>query len=87
MEASPTTYTVSSTTGIVMATSTGDRPAKTPTELLATRAMQAKDGWLGQIIMAGEIVYQTKPQKTSHDALRKVNLRVHNAFRRLIVGV
>lgn len=69
-----------------MATTTGKRPEPTPTELIATRAIQSKDGWLGQIVMAGEIVYETKPQKDSRAALRKVNGRVHNSFKRLIVG-
>lgn len=84
-----TTYggNITYTTGIVFDTAAGKTPERTPTELIATRAIEAKDGWLGQIIMAGEIVYQTKPQKTSRDALGKVNRRVHNSFRRLIVGI
>jgi len=87
MATTGTTYTVSSTTGLVMDTGVGSRPDPTPTNLLATRAVEAKDGWLGQIIMAGEIVYQTKPQRSSGAALRRVNRRIHDAFRRLIVGV
>jgi len=87
MAAAATNWTISTTSGLTMDTGTGARPAPTPTELLATRAVQAKDGWLGQIIMAGEIVWESKPQKTSAQALRRVNQRVHDAFRRLIVGV
>jgi hypothetical protein len=74
-------------TGMVLDTTTGQAPARTPKELIATRAIESKDGWLGQIIMAGEIVHQTKPQPTSADALGKVNRRIHNAFKRLIVGI
>jgi hypothetical protein len=73
-------------TGITVATGAGKAPERTPTELIATRAVEGKDGWLGQIIMAGEIVYETKPQKTSRNALGKVNRRIHDSFRRLIVG-
>lgn len=78
--------TITSYNGITLATGTGETPKKTPTELIATRAVEAKGGWLGQIIMAGEIVYETKPQKTSQKALGKVNRRIHNSFKRLIVG-
>lgn len=74
-------------TGITLATGTGKVPERTPTELIATRAIEAKDGWLGQVIMAGEIVWQSEPQKNSRDALKKVNRRVHEAFKRLIVGI
>jgi hypothetical protein len=78
--------TTLSYSGITLATGEGQMPAKTPKELIATRAVESKDGWLGQIIMSGEIVYQTKPQDTSQDALTKVNRRVHNRFKRLIAG-
>lgn len=78
--------TISYSTGIVLDTSAGKAPERTPKELIATRAIQAKDGWLGQITMAGEIVYETAPQETSQDALEHVNRRIHKAFKRLIVG-
>jgi len=58
-----------------------------------------KDGWVGQIIMSGEIVYETEPQvfdgdmeddedyhNSSGKALWVVNRRILDAFRRLIVG-
>lgn len=79
--------TITYSTGLVFDTKTGERPAPTPRELVATRAVEAKDGWLGQILMSGEIVYETRPQKTSQKALGKVNTRIHNAFRRLITGL
>jgi hypothetical protein len=87
--AANTTYggNITYSTGITVATGTGKAPERTPTELIATRAVEAKDGWLGQIIMAGEIVYESKPQKNSRAALGKVNRRVHDAFKRLIVGI
>jgi hypothetical protein len=79
--------TTSYSTGLTLATGTGETPKPTPKELIATRAVEARDGWLGQIIMSGEIVYETKPQKTSRDALGKVNRRVHERFKRLISGM
>lgn len=85
-----TNYGTSATTltysGMILDTKTGERPAKTPTELLATRAVESQDGWLGQITMSGEIVYQTKPQETSEDALEEVNTHIHKRFKKLIVG-
>jgi hypothetical protein len=84
------TGTTSSSTlsynGITLATGTGETPKPAPKELIATRAVESQNGWLGQIIMSGEIVYQTKPQETSQRALGKVNKRVHDRFRRLIAG-
>lgn len=79
--------TITYSTGLVFDTKTGESPARTPRELIASRAIEAKDGWLGQIVMSGEIVYQTKPQETSQKALLKVNRRIHNSFRRLITGI
>lgn len=79
--------TITYTTGIALDTATGKRPEPTPKELIATRAIEAKGGWLGQIVMSGEIVYETKPQKTSQKALLKVNRRIHDSFRRLITGI
>ena len=87
--------TISYTTGFVLASGEGERPQKTPTELIASRAIETKDGWRGQIIMAGEIVYETDPQVDDDDAdieqgknraLYLANNHIHAAFRRLIVG-
>lgn len=72
--------------GIVLDTKDGELPAKTPKELLATRAVESKDGWLGQIIMSGEIVHQTEPQETSGEALEEVNSHIHKRFKKLITG-
>lgn len=89
-------------TGLSFDIKEGKAPERTPKELLATRAVESKNGWLGQIIMAGEIVYQTEPQVDDeeadeiygvgeiefgkHRALALVNDHVHEAFKRLIVG-
>ena len=94
----PTNSTITWTSGVVLDTKSGDRPASTPKELLSTRAIESKDGWLGQIVMSGEIVYQTEPQtdaaeddpqapfRGSEKALALVNRRIHDAFRQLILG-
>jgi hypothetical protein len=86
MNYSNATSNTLSYSGITLATGIGETPKAAPKELIATRAVESQDGWLGQIIMSGEIVYETKPQQSSQRALGKVNQRVHNRFRRLIAG-
>lgn len=79
-----TTWTYTGT--IIDATGREDRPKEAPKSLLATRAVQVKDGWLGQILMAGEIVHETKPQETDDEALEEVGNLILKRFRKLIVG-
>jgi hypothetical protein len=86
MNSTSTSASVLSYNGITLATGVGETPKPTPKELIVTRAIESKSGWLGQIIMLGEIVYETKPQTTSQYALTKVNGRVHKRFKRLIAG-
>lgn len=81
-----TTFTITSSTGYILDAKRGDRPAPTPKELLATRAVETKDGWLGQIVMAGDIVHETKAHETSDDALEEVHAHILKKFKRLIVG-
>ena len=86
--------TITYSTGIVLDTGTGERPKPTPKELIATRAVETMDGWVGQIIMSGEIVYEAGPEieeegdelSGSEKALEIVNTRIHEAFKRLITG-
>jgi hypothetical protein len=72
--------------GLVMDPHKGPKPERTPEHLLSTRAVESAAGWLGQIVMGGVIVYETKPQQSSAKALLKVNRRIHNRIKRLIVG-
>lgn len=84
MSSSGSTMTTISYNGLTLDTVAGPRP-ETPKQLIATRAVEMKDGWVGQIILAGEIVVQTEPVDTSALALETVNGRIHAAFKRLIV--
>ena len=79
--------------GVTLDVAKGERPEKAPKELLATKAVQLKDGWVGQIIMAGEIIHQTAPfvddedaeiEAGSERALAGVNDHILARFRRLI---
>jgi hypothetical protein len=71
---------------VYLNTSTGEAPKPASKELLSTRAVQTKEGWLGQIIMSGEIVYESKAFGESEDALEHVGEHVHKKFKKLIVG-
>jgi hypothetical protein len=64
----------------------GEYPKPASKELLSTRAVQTKEGWLGQIIMSGEIVYESKAFEDSEDALEHVSEHIHKKFKKLIVG-
>lgn len=75
-------YTLS-TSGMTLAYPRGESPKSPPNALMATLAVQVQKGWVGQIVIDSEIVYQTKPKKTSHKALTAVNARVVNCLRSL----
>lgn len=78
--------------GLVLPAEKGERPRELDAKkLIETRAIQMKDGWVGQIIMAGEIVHETATYPDSDDddgskaALEAVNQRIFDAFKRLVV--
>lgn len=79
-----TTWTYS---GMILPAERGERPKETDEKkLIETRAVQLQDGWVGQIIMAGEIVKQTPPKDKPEDALEEVNAHILKRFKRMIVG-
>ena len=69
-----------------------ERP-KTPAVLIVTRAVETKDGWLGQVLVDKEIVFQTDPitadtfdaEDAGRDAIKAANTRVVQAIRALFV--
>jgi hypothetical protein len=69
--------TISTTSGgILWPQGEGQVPPSTPKGLLATRAVETAEGWLGHLIVDKEIVYQTKPHPDSAEAMHDVNSRV-----------
>ena len=61
-------YTIANwTTGMNISPHKGDRPAPTPRELIATRAVETKAGWVGQVIVDQEIVYETTPSRDVYE--------------------
>jgi len=71
--------------GWTLAPETTD-PVKTPTGLLATRAIETKSGWVGQIILDKEIIWESEPL-SGEDAQKHVTAeasqRVVQALRQL----
>lgn len=80
--ASNTTLTGSSY-GITFTPETSHERPKTPSGLVVTQAVQTKEGWLGQVIVDKEIVWESDAEHHGEDAIRSANERVVEAFRDL----
>lgn len=76
--------------GLVIPAEKGEKSRELDAKkLIETRAVQMKDGWVGQIVMAGEIVHETTAYpdpRGDEAALEAVNHRIFGAFKRLVVG-
>lgn len=58
-------------------------PVKTPAGILVTRAVETKAGWVGQIILDKDIVWESEPKHKSDEAVMDANDRVVDKLRRL----
>lgn len=55
-----TNYTIANwNTGISLTPEKGERPAPTPRELIATRAVETMRGWVGQVIIDSQIIWES----------------------------
>jgi hypothetical protein len=64
-----------STYGFTLSTAEAERP-QTPAGLIATQAVQTKDGWLGQVIVDKTIAWESAPFEDGDDAIKAANARV-----------
>lgn len=88
MSTNATTYTIgTSLNGILIPGGDGGTPERTPKGMLVTRAVETQDGWLGQLIIDKEIVFQGQPQEDSADAMADVNGRVIDRLKQLFIGL
>lgn len=72
-------------TGITLTTTASPAPVSAPTGLIATRAIQTKDGWRGQIIVAEEIVWESDyGSPTAREAAEDATYRVLDRIKRLV---
>lgn len=69
--------------GITFSPSTGDAAPRTPSGLIVTQAVQTKDGWLGQVIVDKQIVWESPLKGDGGDAIHTANGRVVDAFKEL----
>jgi len=75
-----TTLSGSSGTITLVPTVNHERP-KTPAGLIVTQAVQTKDGWLGQVIVDKQIVWQSDPKSSGDHAIEEANTRVVDRIR------
>jgi len=64
----------------------GERPEKTPSGLIATRAVETRDGWRGQVIVDKTIVFESDAisgEDAAEDAMKVANSRVVTAIKTL----
>jgi expansin (peptidoglycan-binding protein) len=67
------TFTTSTYAGYTVKTE-DERPVKTPDNFLTTRAIETKSGWVGQIIIFSNIVWESlEAHETEKLALGEVN--------------
>lgn len=84
-----TTWVGSWTTGMEISPHRGDKPEPAPRQLIATRAVQTKAGWVGQVIIDAEIIWETEPWAEEGDespadaAIREANTYVVDRIKRL----
>jgi len=72
-----------SSCGITLAPQAADEKPRTPSGLIVTQAVQTKDGWLGQVIVDKEIVWESAPDEDGQAAVQAANSRVVEVFRQL----
>lgn len=69
--------------GITVTPTTAESRPRPPAGLIATQAVQTRDGWLGQVIVDKEIVWESSPEQDGEDAVRAANTRVVSAVKTL----
>jgi len=80
-----TNITTSGTTWTILP-SQGSRPEKAPKALVATKAVQTQDGWLGQVFVDTKIAWESAGYEDSEDAIDAANAVVVRAVANLIVA-
>lgn len=69
--------------GITISPTPADTRPKTPAGLIVTQAVQTRDGWLGQVIVDKQIVWESGPDEDGEAAVGAANARVVDVLRRL----
>lgn len=69
--------------GITLTAAASPDPAATPKGLIVTRALELKDGWVGQVIVAEEVVKEKAGFDRAQDAEEWATYRVTDAIKKL----
>lgn len=77
-------YTVQGT-GLSAELHTGQTPAPAPKALFLTRAVETMDGWIGQLLVDGDIVYQTNFKDDGKKAVNDANTFLVERIKSLFV--
>jgi len=75
-----------STYGMTLSPESAETRPRTPAGLIVTQAVQTKDGWLGQVIVDKEIVWEGDAESDGDEAVRAANARVVQAFKALLAA-
>lgn len=80
-----TSYTSTATSGITLSAGVSAEPSAVPKALIATRAVQTKEGWRGQVIVAEDIVWESDyGSGFAHQAEEEATYRVIDRIKRLL---
>lgn len=77
------TYSVTTSNGIMLAAGASPVPSSAPKGLIVTRAVEVKDGWTGQVVVAEEIVREKVGFATAEKAERWATSVVTKAIKGL----
>lgn len=73
--------------GFTISPTTAETKPKAPAGLVVTQAVQTKEGWLGQVVVDKEIVWESEAYDDSEDAIQDAiqdaNAQVVDVFKAL----
>lgn len=78
-------YNSTTSNGILVSAGTSPAPLTTPKGLIVTRAVETKEGWFGQIIVAEQIIWESRMFKTAQPAEEAATKRVIAKITRMLV--
>lgn len=70
--------------GLALTSGSSPAPAKAPQGLIVTRAVETKEGWVGQIIVDEAIIYETSPYDSAERAEKLATKRVIDRIKKLL---
>lgn len=79
-----TGYNTTITNGISISSGSSPAPLSVPEALIVTRAVETKDGWVGQICVGGIIIWETAPKSTFDKAEHEATERVLNKIIKIL---